>query len=964
MGRIEKNAMKYLLKIAIIATVLYIAMATAPKPVVAQGLATDTAKSKQSLDLSGQWRFEMDRGDDGIKEKWFNRNLPDRIDLPGILQSQGYGDDIGTDTPWVAGLPRDLRWYLLPQYKEYTQPGNVKIPFLSQPPKHYLGAAWYQRDVDIPQAWFGKRVQLFLERPRWETTGWIDEQKIGSCNSLAAPHEYDLGILPPGKHRISIRIDNRMILPYRPDGHSVSDALGATWNGIAGRIELTATSPVWIDDAQIFPNISSKSALIKVHIGNSTGKPGSGSLTAGATAKNVEWDKDGAQVEIETPLPADAKTWDEFHPNLQHLVLKLTGDNADDHHQITFGLREIKADGNKILLNGREINLRGTHFGGDFPLTGYPASDIDSWKKIIRFCKDYGLNHIRFHSWCPPDAAFTAADELGFYIQPECGMWNSFTPGDAISKMLELETARIVRAYGNHPSFVLLSPSNEPHGRWQGVLDPWTVNWYKQDPRRLYADNTGWPNLKAEGPQYAVMGVRGNRGWFGADYSALLSGVKVPVLSHEVGQWCAYPDFDVINEFTGYMRPGNYEIFRDSAAQHGVLDRNKEFAWASGKFQLACYKEEIEANLRTPGLAGFQLLDLRDYLGQGTALVGVVDAFWKPKSYVTARQFSRFCAPTIPLARMKNHVLRNNETLDIDVEIAHYGPEPLSGAAAYWRIVDPAGKTAAEGGFPVRDIPIGKKIPLGKISADLSKLDAPKQYKLVVGLAGASVENDWNFWLYPAEVDTATPADVLVTSDWQDAKKRLAAGGKVLFTPAASDLDDTSPPLNNVPVFWNRQMNPKLEAMLGLWCDVKHPALAEFPTEAFCDWQWTDIVRKVRAINIENVPPQLRPIVSAIDDWNRNYKLGVVFECKVGPGRLLVCAADIINNLENRTVARQLRRSLLGYMAGEQFQPPVTLTALEADALCPGSNARSAEPAPATPPPDINEGPNATPVIR
>ena len=317
----------------------------------------------------------------------------------------------------------------------------------------------------------------------------------------------------------------------------------------------------------------------------------------------------------------------------------------------------------------------------------------------------------------------------------------------------------------------------------------------------------------------------------------------MPVLSHEVGQWCAYPDFDVINEFTGYLRPGNYEIFRDSAARHGVLDRNKEFAWASGKFQLACYKEEIEANLRTPGLAGFQLLDLRDYLGQGTALIGVVDAFWKPKSYVTARQFSRFCGPTVPLARMHNHVFRNSDVFDVDVEIAHYGPAPLSGAAPYWRIVDLEGKAAAEGTFPARDIPIGKNIALGKVAVDLHQLATPKQYKLVVGLAGTSIENEWNFWLYPAEVDSTVPADMLVTGLWEDAKNRLAAGGKVLFTPAATDLDDASPPLNNVPVFWNRQMNPKLEAMLGLWYDIEHPALAGFPTEAFCDWQWTDMMR-------------------------------------------------------------------------------------------------------------------------
>ena len=361
-----------------------------------------------------------------------------------------------------------------------------------------------------------------------------------------------------------------------------------------------------------------------------------------------------------------------------------------------------------------------------------------------------------------------------------------------------------------------------------------------------------------------------------------------PVLGHEVGQWCSYPDFDVIKKFTGYLRPGNYEIFRDSAAAHGVLDRDKEFAWASGKFQVACYKQEIEANLRTAGMSGYQLLDLHDYLGQGTALIGILDAFWETKGYVTPEEFRHFAGPTVPLARMHNYVYRSNEQLTVPVEIAHYGQAPIAAAIPEWRVVDIAGNVAAHGVFATLDIPIGKNIKLGNIALELSTLKAPNEYRLVIDLSGTPIENSWNFWLYPTDVDSSPPADVLMTSDWADAKAALARGGKVLFTPAPSALDDTSPPLDNVPVFWNRLMNPKLGAMLGLWCDTQHPALAGFPTEGFCDLQWGDIVRNVRAINIEKTPAALRPIVSAIDDWNRNYKLAVLFECRVGDGSLLV----------------------------------------------------------------------------
>jgi hypothetical protein len=917
-----------------------------------------------TIDLSGQWRFALDPQDTGATANWFSHNLPDHIQLPGILQSQGFGDEISVNTPWVAALPRDMRWYLLPQYKAYTKPGNIKIPYLSQPIRHYLGVAWYQRDVNVPHASQGKCVHLTLERARWETTVWLDDKKIGSNNSLVAPHEFELGMIRPGKHQLTIRIDNRMILPYRPDGHSVSDALGGTWNGIVGKIELTSISPVWIDDAQAFPDLAKNVVHIRVAIKNITGQSGEGTLAVENATTRASWTTDGGNAEIDVPVPADTPLWDEFHPNLQDLTLTLKGGAADDQRSLTFGLREVTANDKTLLLNGHEINLRGTHSGGDFPLTGYPATDVESWKHIFQTCKEYGLNHMRFHSWCPPDAAFTAADELGFYIQPECGMWNNFS-NPAMADMLEAETARIVKAYGNHPSFLLLSATNEPAGAWPRVLPQWAARWYQKDPRRLYSEDTGRVNLRDKGPTYAVTALRGPRGWFGNDFSAALVNVHIPVISHEVGQWCAYPDFDVIKKFTGYLQPGNYEIFRDSAAAHGVLDRDKHFVWASGRFQVACYKEEIEANLRTAGLSGFQLLDLHDYLGQGTALIGVLDAFWQSKGYVAPEEFRRFCAPTVPLARLKEHIFRTTDHLHASVEIAHFGPEPIKSAHPAWRIVQLDDKLVTHGNFDPLDIPIGKNIHLGDIDADLSQLPAPREYDLVVDLDSIGIENDWHFWLYPADVPTTASSDILITSNWKDAETSLAAGGKVLFTPPASSLDNTSPPLNNVPIFWNRLMNPKLEAMLGLWCNVNHPALSEFPTEAYCDWQWTDIVRGMRAINIEKAPPKLQPIVQAIDDWNRNYKLSVICECTVGPGSLVICAPDVQNDLEHRTVARQLRRSLLDYMASSRFAPKVALTPDQASALWPGPRPTSAPATqPAAMPGDINEGVNSPPAVR
>ena len=403
--------------------------------------------------------------------------------------------------------------------------------------------------------------------------------------------------------------------------------------------------------------------------------------------------------------------------------------------------------------------------------------------------------------------------------------------------------------------------------------------------------------------------------------------MNVPVIAHELGQWCAYPDYGIIQKFTGYLQPGNYQIFRDSLAAHGLANRDRDFAWASGKFQLECYKEEIEANLRTPGLGGFQLLDLHDYVGQGTALVGLLDTFWEPKGYATPDQFRRFCSETVPLARLRKRVLTTDDPFHVEVEIAHFGKEPIAGARPMWRIEDADGKVVTRGRWAPRTIPLGKGTPLGTVAVDLSTLTAPAAYRLVVGLDGTAIENDWKFWLYPAEVDTSTTADVLVTRSWAKAEDRLAAGGKVLYVPRPADLDWTSPPLDRVPIFWNRLMNPGWGRMLGLWCDADHPALAGFPTDKYCDWQWTEIVRGVRAVNLDRLPRELQPIVQPIDDWNRNYKLGLVFECRVGSGRLVVCAVDLDRSLETRPVARQLRRSLLDYMASDKFQPTVSVAA-------------------------------------
>jgi len=943
-------------------------------------LSAQSYYPERPRDLSGYWHYQLDRTDSGVNQKWFANNLQGYIRLPGIVQNEYFGGDaISTNTPWVLSL-YDRYWFLRDDYKQYTDEKNIKVPFLSQPPRHYLGVVWYQRDIDIPTGWAARRVVLTLERPHWETTVWIDEKRIGSDRSLVAPHVYDLGSVTPGRHRLTIRVDNRMLLPYRPDAHSVSDSLGASWNGIVGRIDLSTTSRVWIEDAQVFPDLARHVMVVKAKIGNQTGRAGEATLTAiwpDVAVVPVNWDENGGTAEMEVPLRNDAPTWDEFSPKLQQLRLWLKGNGVEEYRDIQVGLRDFRAAGKEFRLNDRPINFRGTHSGGDFPLTGYPDMTVAYWRALFQLCRKWGLNHMRFHSWCPPEAAFQAADEVGFYLQPEPGMWNEISPDTPMERMLYEETDRMIKAYGNHPSFMLLSASNEPKGRWKEALAKWVEHYHKQDPRRLYANGTGHTEREVpditQGTDYLAIQrigakmLRRESGWFGNDFGQSLVDIDVPVIAHEVGQWVAYPDYEIIKSFKGYLKPGNFEIFRDSLKQHGLLEKNGAFVAASGHFQLECYKEEIEANLRTPGLGGFQLLDLHDYVGQGTALVGLLDPFWKPKSYVTAEDFKEFCNTTVPLARLRQRVFTTTEPFNVEVEVAHFGPKPLENVKAVWRLV--GGGPELQGEWQARTIEIGKNIPIGNIVVDLSKLKAPAQLKLIVTIAPASAfgaidkkiipaaglikgetyfENHWDFWLFPPVANTESAdfqpsrnsecapsaiQDLLITNSLEEAEAKLAKGGKVLFSPRPTDLEWTSPPLDTIPVFWNRQMGPGWGRMLGLWIDRKPGesrahTLDGFPTGPYFDWQWAQIMGGVRAINLDRLPEELEPVIWAVDDWNRNYKLGLVFECIVGRGRLLVSAIDVTKP-SNNPVLERYRQALVVYARSDCFQP-VTAVSLEA----------------------------------
>ena len=478
---------------------------------ICAGPVRPLAADARRLDLSGSWSFQLDPADAGVSDRWFERSLPQTLQLPGSLQAQGFGTPPSLETKWTGSIRPEV--FQMPRYAPYRTADNFKMPFWLQPKRCYVGPAWYQRTVTIPADWRGQRITLHLERCHWFTTVWVDGQQVGEGESLSVPHVVDLtDSLPPGDHRLTLRIDNRLLIDVGENSHSVTDHTQTNWNGVVGRLELRAGPPVWIDDVQVYPDVGEGTARVCVTIGNRTGtaarvrldvRASCGDAAAQAAPQDVTVTGESLATEVQLALGPDARLWDEHQPHLYTLHAQLTGDTADVA-QTTFGMRQIATAGTRFVLNGQPIQLRGTLECCIFPLTGYPATDAGAWRTIIQRAKDFGLNHLRFHSWCPPEAAFCAADELGFYFQVECASWANGAArvgdGNPLDAWLYREADRILRAYGNHPSFLLLAYGNEPAGpgpqnQGEEYLASWVAHYKQQAPRQLVTCASGWPYL-------------------------------------------------------------------------------------------------------------------------------------------------------------------------------------------------------------------------------------------------------------------------------------------------------------------------------------------------------------------------------------------------------------------------------------------------------------------------------------
>lgn len=879
------------------------------------------------LDLSGNWLARL-QGDDRLYT----------VSWPGSLLTNNLGDDLSVNTRWTGTL-YDSSFYYNPYMAPYRRKGHMKFPFFLTPNKHYVGEVVYTRSIVVPKAWKGRKVTLFLERPHIETTVWVNGKAVGHQMSLNTPHVYDVSaVVEPGKkNTIAITVYNGIEnVGVGQDSHSVTDQTQGNWNGLAGRMELQCHGRHPVGHVQVFPQVKEETATVVV-----SGTKDRVTLLLDGHVVNAKRLDDSTYL-----LPMkNARQWSETSPYVYHLAVC----SCDDTCRTVFGMRAITIRGRQFYLNGHPIWIRGTVENCTFPLTGFPPTDVASWRRIFVKCKQYGLNAMRFHSYCPPEAAFAAADEVGFYLAPEGPSWPNhgvkMNCGMPIDSYLMAETQRMVRHYGNHPSFLMMSAGNEPAGDWVSWGNRWVAYWKKSDPRRVYCSfNVGGGWAWDNGSEYHVKG--GGRGldWnraapqsvdnfeqdlsFPRNYKDSIPNHS-PIIAHEQGQWCAFPDLRERNQYTGVYKAYNFDIFEDLLRDNGMAAMAGKFLYASGKLQTLCYRFEMERNLRTRGYAGFMLLGLNDYSGQGTALVGPLNVFWREKGYVDSTQWRQSCNDLVVMAEFPKFVFASGESCKVSVDVynAVYGKELLRGARLSYAITPSVSDTVVR----TLDLPCGKNLHVARIPLD-TKTDRPGKYTLTLRLQTDSrtVTNQYDYWVYPTlpSQDCAPHDRNLYIADSLDAQALavLRRGGKVLITAAGKVRYGNDVRQTYMPVFWNTswfKMRPPHTT--GLTIDTQHPLFREFPTDDWANLNWWELVNKAQVMNLSELPKDYQSPIQPIDTWHVSRKLGMLVEARVLKGKLLMTTMDISTRLDRRLVARQMRKAILDYMESDRFQPALTL---------------------------------------
>ncbi len=886
---------------------------------------TLTVEAREIRDISGEWSYSFPDSVSGFPTSGV-------INLPGTLDTAGIGHPV----------PHSHSTESLSRHVTYT------------------GPVTFSRSIDIPQSAADKRIILSLERTR-PSRICVDNAEAGSSSLISSPQVFDLSdYLTPGRHLLSITVDNGESIPapVRISSHACSESTQTNWNGIIGEMTLTFLNTSHITSTSVRQSSDPNTLEITCRIQ----RPDSLSQLSihaysgeSTTFREITQDHRGP-VQIQLPLTSDSTPWSEHSPTLHDVTLLLKDREGCslDSMTIRTGIRHFSTSGTQFTINGDTTFLRGRHDACVWPLTAHPPMDKEAWKEYFNTLREYGLNHVRFHSWCPPESCFAAADEEGFYLQPEFPIWGEVDESQTrLIPFLTAELEGILRAYSHHPSFVMFGIGNELWGDKEtmrgfieqarsdnDILVTYGANVFLGSEGHIPGEDYLIAARVGTGPGFSTH-VRGSfsfaddhkGGMINALYPSTdrtfsqgISRSPVPVIAHETGQYQSYPDFTTISRYSGVLRPDNLEEWRNRADSAGLLHKGDLFSKASGKWAARLYKEEMEMSLRTPGMGGFHLLDIQDYPGQGTAPVGILDPFMKSKGNITPQEWRESCNDLTLLALLPSRTFSSGEEVECAILTNNTSQADLSNAEINWSLPYSSGSIPLSPGRGVKE--------QGRFSFTVPHLKTAEKVTLTLNLQGSDkeVSNHYDLWLYPAEAPDVKGATL--TSDLEEALALLEKGKRVILTPdSATTSLTTIDPLFTTD-FWNYRMfrdicdsigHTPSPGTLGLLINKGHPLFKDFPTDFHTDWQWQPIIAASRPLVATRLPASVDPIVEPIDNAETSRRLAMILEFNVGPGKLLLIMADL-ERAGATPEGRWFRQCALAYAASRTFKPSLTIT--------------------------------------
>ena len=952
-------------------------------------------ESYMKILLDGSWHVELEDGTTG------------QMDLPGTLDENGIGHrDVGANQ-WHPDAA------LGNAEEEIDKDAPIATRFTRR--HTYEGKARISRRIKIPE--YGmERLFVRVERAR-ALRLFVDgaESCIFRQGTLSTPYIFELTGVTPGEHEFTFLSDNSY--PGMPKtaicySSAATDETQTNWNGILGECSMYTRPQNFIDSLRVYPRAVKKeeknkadSYVIDVCVELAPGAKKiykdakivlqSEALAAGElehtqtlteiiscsgerlaeagtdkqeTPKTVEiWFRD-------LPLRKNVKLWDEDEGNLYEMVATLDcgmpaedGGDSTDEYRTCFGIRSFGDNGSgRLALNGRTIFLRGEANCAEYPETGHPPMTIPEWKEMLLKYRSYGINCVRFHSHCEPEAAFAAADELGMLLQPELSHWdpkNAFGTEESY-RYYRAELTAILKTYANHPSFVMLTLGNElqAQGKGRERMRELVRTAKRLDPTRLYANGSnafyGEEGCDSESDFYTSQscrnvvirgtfsGMRGyiNENYPSADHAYDAAMVEIrkeypkPVFSFEVGQFEVLPDFEELKSFHGISDPMNLKLIKKRVEERGLLPSWKKYVEATGELSRLAYREEIEAAMRTRELSGISLLGLQDFPGQGTALVGMMNSHMESKPYLFARpeRFREFFRESRIFVKLPRYTYEEGEYLTAEVGVANFGKDSISGELVWTLGYRDCAVNTGSGEFLYGRADRQKNCPPGTYTS-LGRLDIPLEVKgvsaaFMLTVSMGDCTSTYPVWVYK-KASPECPKNVYETRVFDEQTRAvLQNGGRVYLSP---DADEESLPYSIktqfTTDFWSVGTFVDQEGGMGQLIDTEHPIFKEFPTDFHTDWQWWIMATKRAVI----LPHPMKMIITEMDSYAFLRPMAQLIEFRCLKGKVLLSTMEL-HKSQQYPEARALQAAIYTYLSGENFEPAEELAEEELSTLVRG----------------------------